>query len=147
MTVMNVISLRQRLKKLEALSASNMAPRPLHPLAKLLDILVAYHLGGLTRSDSIAAGMARGLSYDSPQVFRTAHGAGSGSMVSEEMNARWRDAMVRLFALKGAAPDCDGPTFGRVVESLFREMPEGVQHHSFLSPEDRLPEAVYDFLL
>ena len=144
---MNVISLRQRLEKLEALNVSIAAPRPLHPLAKLLDVLVAYHLGGLAGSDSIATAMARGLGYDSPQVFRTALDAGAGSPASEEINARWRDAMVRLFALKGAAPDCDGPTFGGVVEALSYEMPEAVQHHSFLSPSDRLPEAVYDFLL
>ena len=144
---MNVTSLRQRLEKLEALGVSSTAPQPLHPVAKLLDVLVAYHLGGLTGSDSIATGMARGLGYDSPQIFRTTLGAGSGSPASEDMNARWRDAMVRLFALKGTAPDCDGPTFGGVVEALFYEMPEAVQHHSFLSPGDRLPEAVYDFLL
>ena len=144
---MNVTSLRQRLEKLEALSVSNAAPRPLHPLAKLLEVLVAYHLGGLTGSDSIAAGMARGLGYDSPQIFKTALGAGSGSQAGEDLNARWRDAKVRLFALKGAAPNCDGPTFGGVVEALFYEMPETVQHHSSLSPKDRLPEAVYDYLL
>ena len=144
---MNVASLRQRLEKLEALGVSSTVPRPLHPVAKLLDVLVAYHLGGLTGSDSIATGMARGLGYDSPQVFRTALGAGSGSPASEDMNARWRDAMVRLFALKGAAPDCDGPTFGGVVETLFCEMPEKLQRHPFFSPDDRMPEAVYDFLL
>ena len=139
---MNVTSLRQRLEKLEALGASSTAPQPLHPIAKLIDVLVAYHLGGLAGSDSIAAGMARGLGYDSPQVFRTALGAGSGSPAFKDMNARWRDAMVRLFALKGAAPNCDGPTFGGVAEALFYDMPEAVQHHSFLSPSDRLPEAV-----
>ena len=144
---MNVISLRPRLEKLEALSTSSAAPQPLHPLTKLFDVLVAYHLGGLAGSDSIATGMARGLGYDSPQIFRTALLAGSESPVTEDLNARWRDAKVRLFALKGAAPDCDGLTFGGVVEALFYEMPEEVQHHSLLSPDDRLPEAVYDYLL
>jgi hypothetical protein len=144
---MNVTSLRQRLEKLEALSASSAAPEPLHPLTKLFNVLVAYHLGGLGGSDSIATGMARGLGYDGPQIFRTALLAGSKSPAGEDMNTRWRDAMVRLFALKGIAPDCDGPTFGDVVGALFREMPEELQRHPFLSPDDRLPEAVYDFLL
>lgn len=144
---MNVTSLRQRLEKLEALSASSAAPEPLHPLTKLFNVLVAYHLGGLAGSDSIATGMARGLGYDSPQIFRTALLAGSESPVGEDLNARWRDARVRLFALKGAAPDCDGPTFGGVVEALFYEMPESLQHHPSFSPDDRLPESVYDFLL
>ncbi|MCJ2121049.1 hypothetical protein [Methylobacterium sp. J-077] len=144
---MNVTSLRQRLEKLEALGASSTAPQPLHPIAKLLDVLVAYHLGGLAGSDSIATGMARGLGYDSPQIFRAALLAGSESPAGEDLNARRRDAKVRLFALKGAVPDCDGPTFGGVVEALFYEMPEEVQHHSFLSPDNRFPEAVYDFLL
>lgn len=55
--------------------------------------------------------------------------------------------MRRLFALKGATPDCDGPTFGDTVVALFADLPEGLQHHPFFSLDDRLPEAVYDALL
>jgi hypothetical protein len=126
---MNVTSLRQRLEKLEALGASSTAPRPLHPIAKLLDVLVAYHLGGLAGIDSIATGMTRGLGYDGPQIFRTALLAGLKSPAGEDLNVRWRDAMLRLFALKGVAPDCDGPTFDGVVEGLFYEMPERLKQH------------------
>lgn len=144
---MNITTLRQRLEKLEALSASSTAPQPLHPISKLLDVLVAYHLGGLAGNDSVATGMARGLGYDGPQIFRTALLAGSGSHAFEDMNTRWQDAMRRLFALKEATPECDGPTFGDTLVSLFNDMPEGLQRHPFFSPDDRLPEAVYDFLL
>lgn len=48
---------------------------------------------------------------------------------------------------EGATLDCDGPTFGATLEALFTDLPERLQHHPFLSPDDRLPEAVYDFLL
>ena len=144
---MNITALRQRLEKLEALSASAAAPQPLHPLTKLLDILVAYHLGGLAGNDSIASGMARALGYHSPRNFRTALLAGAESSAFQELNVRWRGALARLFALKGADVNCDGPTFGGVVEALFREMPDHLRQHPFISPDDGFPEAVYDFLL
>jgi len=144
---MNITTLRQRLEKLEAQSASGAAPRPLHPLAKLLDVLVAYHLGGAGPSDSIAGAMARGLGYDGSGDFRTALQANADTVAAEDMNTRWRDAMRRLFAFKGATPDCDGPTFGDTLVALFTDLPERLQHHPFLSPNDRLPEAVYDFVL
>lgn len=144
---MNITALRQRLEKLEAQSASAAAPRPLHPLTKLLDVLVAYHLGGAGPSDSIAGAMARGLGYDGPGDFRTALQVNSDTVAAENMDTRWRDAMRRLFALKGASPDCDGPTFGDTLVALFTEMPERLQHHPFLSPEDGFPEAIYDYLL
>lgn len=144
---MNITTLRQRLEKLEALGASSAAPRPLHPLAKLLDILVAYHLGAAGPNDSIAGAMARGLGYAGPQDFRAALRANSDTVAAEDMDNRWQGAMCRLFALKGGTPDCDGPTFGDTLVALFNHLPEGLRHHPFFSPEDRLPEAVYDFLL
>lgn len=112
---------------------SRTVRRPLHPLAKLLDVLVAHHLGGAAPNDSIAGAMARGLGYDGPQSFRTALLAESRSTASEDLNTRWRDAMGRLFSLKGTTPDCDGPTFAVAVEALFSELPERLQHHPFLA--------------
>ena len=144
---MNSTSLRQRLEKLEALGASSAAPQPLHPLTKLLNVLVAYHLGGAGPNESIAEATARGLGYDSPRDFKAALQAQSDTTAAEDRDARWRDAVRRLFALKGATPDCDGPTFGDTVVALFADLPERLQHHPFLSPDDRLPEAVYDFVL
>lgn len=144
---MNITGLRQRLEKLEAQSASHAAPQPLHPLTKLLNVLVAYHLGAAGPNDSIAGAMARGLGYDSPGNFRAALQANLDTAAAEDRDTRWRDAMRRLFALKGATPDCDGPTFGDTLVALFADMPDSLQHHPFLSPDDRLPEAVYDFLL
>lgn len=144
---MSVTTLRQRLEKLEALGASIAAPQPLHPLTKLLNVLVAYHLGGAGPNESIAEATARGLGYDGPRDFRAALQAQSDTTAAEDRDTRWRDAMHRLFALKGATPDCDGPTFGDTLVALFTDLPERLQHHPFFSPADRLPEGVYDFLL
>jgi hypothetical protein len=144
---MNITTLRQRLEKLEALGASHAAPQPLHPLTKLLNVLVAYHLGDAGPKDSIAEATARGLGYDGPREFRAALQAQSDTTVAEDRDTRWWDAMRRLFALKGATPDCDGPTFGDTLAALFADMPDSLQHHPLFSPEDRFPEAVYDFLL
>lgn len=144
---MNTSSLRQRLEKLEALGVSSAPPQPLHPLTKLLNVLVAYHLGGAGPKESIAEATARGLGYDGPRDFRAALQAQSDATAAEDRNTRWRDAMRRLFDLKGVTPDCDGPTFCDTLVALFNDLPEGLQHHPFFSPEDRLPEAVYDFSL
>lgn len=144
---MNSTSLRQRLEKLEALGASSAAPQPLHPLTKLLNVLVAYYLGGAGPNESIAEATARGLGYDGPRDFKAALQAQSDTTAGEDRNTRWREAMHRLFALKGATPDCDGPTFGDTLVALFTDLPEGLHHHPFLSSDDWLPEAVYDFLL
>lgn len=144
---MNTITLRQRLEKLEAQSASSAAPQPLHPLTKLFNVLVAYHLGGAGPNDSIAGAMARGLGYETPGTFQAALQANSDTVAAEDLNTRWQDARRRLFALKGATPDCDGPTFGATLVALFTDLPERLQHHPFFSPDDRLPEAVYDYLL
>jgi len=143
----NIATLRQRLEKLEAQSASSAAPQPLHPLTKLLNVLVAYHLGGVRPNESIAEATARGLGYDGARDFRAALQAQSDTTAAEDRDTRWRDAMRRLFGLKGTTPDCDGPTFGDTLVALFADMPDSFHHHPFLSPDDRLPEAVYDFLL
>ena len=144
---MSITSLRQRLEKLETLTASNAAPQPLHPLTKLLNVLVAYHLGGAGPKDSIAEAMARGLGYDTPGSFHAALKAMSDTIAAEDLNTRWQDARCRLFSLKGATPDCDGPTFCDTLVALFADLPEWLQHHPYFSPDDRLPEAVYDFML
>jgi len=94
--------------------------------------LVAYHLGGAGPRDSIAEATARGLGYGSPQDFRSALMGRSGASTAGDLDTRWGDALRRLFALKGAAPDCDGPVFGMVVEALFSEMPERLQRHPML---------------
>src|ERR1700712_5107499 len=126
---MNINTLRQRLERLEATNASVPTPSKPNPLLSVLQVLIAHHLGSAGPSDSIASGMARGLGYDGPQTFRKALLAGSESPAFEDLNARWRDAISRLFALKETTPDCDGPTFGNVVEALFSEMPERLQRH------------------
>lgn len=127
------LSLRRRIEALEARFASGGAPLPMHPAGRLLNVLVAYHLGGTGPRDSIAEGMARGLGYSGPQDFRSALMARSDISTAGNLDTRWRDAMVRLFALKGVAPDCDGPVFGTVVEALFSELPERLQRHPSLA--------------
>lgn len=106
---------------------------------------------------TISAGQARtttlqerwrgGLGYDTPSSFQAALKANSDTVAAEDLNTRWQDARRRLFALKGAPPDCDGRTFGDTLVALFADLPERLQHHPYFSPDDRLPEAVYDFLL
>lgn len=144
---MNIMTLRQRPEKLEALSVSHAAPPSLHPLTKLLNVLVTYSLGGLDGTESIASGTARGLGYDSPGDFRAALRANANTEVTEDLNTRWRYAMRRPFAIKGSSPNCDSGAFGATLEALFAEMPDSLQHHPFLSPNDGFPEAVYDYLL
>lgn len=144
---MNITTLRQRLEKLEAQNASHAAPQPLHPLIKLLNVLVAYHLGGAGPNDSIAGAMARGLGYDTPGSFKAALKANSDTVAAEDLDTRWQDARRRLFALKGATLDCDGPTFCDTLVALFADLPKWLQRHPYFSPDDRLPEAAYDFVL
>ena len=127
------LSLQRRIEALEAQFVSGGAPPPMHPVARLLDVLVAHHLGRACPSDSIAEAMARGLGYSGSQDFRSALMARSDAAAAADLNARWRDAMGRLFALKGLAPDCEGPVFGMAVEALFAEMPERLQRHPFLA--------------
>lgn len=127
------LSVLRRIEALEAQFASGGTPPPMHPVARVLNVLVAYHLGGAGPSDSIGEAMARGLGYGDARDFRSALMARSDGSTADDLNTRWRDAMVRLFALKGAAPDCDGPVFGTVVEALFSEMPERFQRHPVLA--------------
>lgn len=126
---MNVRDLDKRLARLQEQFASDEAPPPMHPVARLLNVLVAHHLGGAGPSDSIGEAMARGLGYSDARDFKTALMARSDGSAADDLNTRWRDAMVRLFAMKGAAPDCAAPVFGAVVEVLFFEMPERLQSH------------------
>ena len=144
---MNTTSLRQRLEKLEALGMSHAAPQPLHPLTKLLNVLVAYHLGGAGPKDSIAEAMARGLGYDTPGSFQAALKANSDTVAAEDLNNRWQGARCRLFTLKGATLDCDGPTFCDTLVALFADLPKRLQHHPYFSPDDRIPGAIYNFVL
>lgn len=128
---MNVNTLLQRLERLETKDDTALTVPKANPLLKVLQVLVAYHLGNTAPNDSIAGAMARGLGYDSPGLM-TALRADEGTSAAKELNARWRDAMGRLFALKGTAPDCDVPTFGAALEALFSEMPERLQGHPML---------------
>jgi len=130
---MTRLSLQRRIKTLEAWFASGGAPPPMHPVARLLNVLVAFHLGGAGPTNSLAEAMARGLGYGGPKDFKSALMAHSDTHAAADLNTRWCDAMVRLFALKGAALDCERPVFGMVVEALFSEMPERLQRHPFLA--------------
>ena len=130
---MNISTLRHRLDKLETKSGSAVRAPVSHPLAKLLEVLVAYYLGNAGPNDSIADAVARGLGYGKGHDLMDALRSDKGTPRSENLNARWRDAMSRLFALKGTAPDCDTPTFAATVEVLFREMPERLQQHPWLA--------------
>ena len=140
-------SIQRRLMALEARSGTSSDPEPLHPIRRLLDVLVAYHLGGMSEDESIAFGMARGLGYDSPANLRAALAASDDQSRLEGYNARWQDALGRLFALKNASPDCDSRTFGATLEALYAEMPDSLKRHPFLSPDDSFPDAIYDALL
>ena len=128
---MTINTLIQRLERLETKDDTALTAPKADPLMKVLQVLVAYHLGNADPTDSIAGAMARGLGYDSSGLM-TALRADEGTSAAEDLSARWRDAMGRLFALKGTAPDCDEPTFGTALEMLFSEMPERLQRHRML---------------
>ena len=49
--------------------------------------------------------------------------------------------MSRLFALKGAVPDCDGETFSATLEGLYRELPDRLREHPFMAECEGLFEA------
>ena len=133
-TTVTIIPLRRRLEALEARAVPDIATIPtLHPLKRLLNTLVAGHLGDTGSNGTIAEGMARGLGYDGLRSFRAALTAGSGSPAREDLNTRWSDAMSRLFALKGTVPDCDPETFTVTVEALYRELPEHMREHPFVA--------------
>lgn len=123
--------LRRRIEALEARYASGGTLPPMHPVARALNVLVAYHLGGAGPSDSIEEAMARGLGSSDAREFSAALMARSDGSTADDLDTRWRDAMVHLFALKGAAPECDGSAFRMVVEALFAEMPERLRQHPF----------------
>lgn len=141
------LNLSKRLALLEAQASPGDQPSPLHPIRRLLDVLVAYHLGEIGENESIAAGMARGLGYESAGDLRVALSASEDPSKPEGYNARWQAALRRLLALKGTPPDCDSGTFGATLEALFAEMPDSLKRHPFLSPDDGFPDAIYDALL
>ena len=132
---MTVISLRHRLEQLEKRSP-NAAPPGLSPVVKLFYVLAAYHLGGLGPSESLANGVGRALGYETSGGFQGALGAGDTTPAGDDFNTRWRDAMWRLFALKGVNPECDDQTFTETLVTLFGEMPERCRTHPFLNGFD-----------
>lgn len=126
---MNIISLRQRLERLDAEKISVVVLSKPDPLLTVLQVLIAHHLGNATPSDTIAAAVTRGLGYENSQDLMIGLRADRGTSDAADPGTRWRNATCRLLALKGAMPDCDGPTFGATVEALFAEMPGRLQHH------------------
>ena len=130
---MNINTLRQRLERLEATNASVPTPSKPDPLLSVMQGWIAHHLGNAGPSESIAEAMARGLGYEKGGDLVGGLRAGAETPRRDDLNARWRGAINRLFALKDAVPDCDGPTFGATVEALFSEMPERLQRHPFLA--------------
>jgi hypothetical protein len=85
--------------------------------------------------------MARRFGYETTHDLMVALCADRGTPAAEDLSTRWRDAMCRLFALKDATPDYDGPIFGAVVESLFVELPERLQRHPFMVKDGAIFEA------
>ena len=140
-------SIQRRLMALEAQASTVERFDPIHPVNKLLDVLVAYHLGGMSETESIAAGMARGLGYDSAADLRGALAAGKGTPKSAELDARWQDALERLFARKGAVHGCEIETFRTTLEALKNDMPDEFQKHPFILPQDEIDRAINDMFL
>lgn len=141
---MTVVSFRRRLEALEGLAAPQAGPPQKDPVCTLLQGLIAHHLGGFgaaNRNESVADGMARGLGYEKGRDLMDGLRAGAGAPARDDLNARWREAVGRLFALKDVAPDCDGPTFAATLEALYREMPERVRGHSFMAGCEKVFEA------
>lgn len=131
---MTLSALQQRLDRLETQATPVPRPPEVSPLSRLLEVMVACHLGHNEGrpAKSIAAGMARGLGYERAIDFSAALTANSEAEAAQDLDQRWRDAMERLFAIKGARVDCDGPTFARTLEALHDDMLEDFRRHPFL---------------
>lgn len=69
-------------------------------------MLIAHHLGGVGPNESLAEGTARGLGYEKGLDLRKALGSDTGTPNREYLNARWRDAVDRLFTLRGLSLEC-----------------------------------------
>ena len=63
------LSLPRRIEALKARFAPGSPPPPMHPVAPLLNVPVAYHLGRARPSDNIGEATARGRGYGGPRDF------------------------------------------------------------------------------
>jgi hypothetical protein len=114
-------SFEKRLRLVEAriAPASPAADAAWNPFARLMLVLIAYHLGGLRPEESIMGGYSRALGYQrSGEIARLR----TGNLT--EITNRHEAAVTRLFASRGYDLDApDDETFVAVMQGLIDVVP------------------------